>query len=141
MDEFSTECIKSAWPGVANVLSIIWIYPVRPRIALLYFGTGCLYQARPRVVQDVPVKFITRHACVRDSELKPKAIDREGVVIVFFGEVGQQVQLLQKGGDVTHRKSVAGGDKIGEGYVSQEQRSGNAERRDSGYIVQEKMIK
>lgn len=51
------------------------------------------------------------------SEPNLKAINREGVVIILFGEVAQQ--LRQKGRD-DHHKSVAGGEKMGDPYVSKE---------------------
>ena len=52
-------------------------------------------------------------------EPNPKAINIEGVIIILFGEVAQQ--LHQKGRD-DHCKSVAGGE-MGDPYVSKERPS------------------
>ena len=71
---------------------------------------GCLYRFRLHADQDVLVKFIIWHPSMRGSVPDPRAIGREGAVIVLFGEIVQQ--LRQTGGDV-HRKSVAGEERGG----------------------------
>ena len=51
-----------------------------------------MYEVWLCAVSDVVVKFVVRHALTHGSELNPKAIEREGTVIVVFGEVVQQLR-------------------------------------------------